>query len=521
MATTAQADAGGEGYVTDVPYLRNFVEDLAPTRMRLCAALNGFTPPPAQGFDYCEIGSGNGDTLATLAAACPTGRFLGIDINLEHVTFANGLASRGGLRNVSFVEHDFEELRHDTLPGFDFMGTHGVMSWISAEKRRALIAFVAAKLKPGGLFHASYNALPGWAAIEPLRRLLLDSAAGVTGGTLDKARHAVAVANLLNDGGAEYFSANPSARAMLQTMRQAGLSYVAHEYFHTHWSPMYFADVAREMAAAGLYFIGQLPAYLNYRDLALPPELRQALGGIDNRGAFESYKDFALNEFFRRDVYVKGQAPCSPAATRAYLESTTFGAPAGRILREVRLPHYTLQYVGAIFDALVPALTESPATVAELAARPELATFGATAIGDALLRLLLGEQIVPLARAAKPTIRTGCEGPYRVPLAYNRMVLGQKLASKNLVVLASPLSETGLVLSMVQAVALHLVTEVAPTDREAWLQRFVAERTLKLHDGDRLVTDRAEQQRVLSQQVDELSARRLPELLALGILEEA
>ena len=42
--------------------------------------------------------------------------------------------------------------------------------------------------------------------------------------------------------------------------------------------------------------------------------MRQALDGIDNRGAFESYKDFALNEFFRRDVYVKGQAPCSPAA---------------------------------------------------------------------------------------------------------------------------------------------------------------------------------------------------------------
>ncbi len=521
MTVTAQADGGFAEYVTDVPYIRNFVEDLAPARLRLCAALNGFTPPPAEGFDYCELGSGNGDTLATLAAACPTGRFVGVDMNPEHTAFATGLARQGGLGNASFLDADFEDLRRDTLPDFDYLTAHGLLSWIGPAKRKAFVDFAEAKLKPGGLLYVSYNALPGWAAIEPLRRLMLDSASGVTGGSLERARHGLALAKVLSDSGAEYFSANPTARSMLQTMSQAGLPYVAHEYFHTHWSPMYFADVAREMAAAGLYFIGQLPPYLNYRDLTVPPALRKLLEGIDNRGTFESYKDFALNEFFRRDVYVKGQAPCSPATTRAYLESTPFGAPAGKILRDVRLPHYTLQYVGPIFDALIPALTQSASTVSELAARPELSAFGPVAIRDALLRLLLGDQILPMAASTKPVARSGCEGPYRVPLAYNRMILAQRLASKNLVVLASPRAGTGLVLSLIHAVALHLLTAVEPGQRDAWLRAFVAERPLKLHDGDRPITDKEEQRRVLAQQIDEFAARRLPELLALGILEEA
>ena len=108
MTVTVQAEAVGPEYVTDVAYLRNFVEDLAPPRLRLCAALNGFTPPPAEGFAYGELGCGNGDTLATLAAAHPLASFVGVDMNPEHVAFAEGLASRGGLANARFLADDFD-----------------------------------------------------------------------------------------------------------------------------------------------------------------------------------------------------------------------------------------------------------------------------------------------------------------------------------------------------------------------------------------------------------------------------
>ncbi len=56
-----------------------------------------FAPPPVDDFDYCEIGTGRGDTIATLAGAYPKARFVGVDINPEHVAFASGLAEKAGL----------------------------------------------------------------------------------------------------------------------------------------------------------------------------------------------------------------------------------------------------------------------------------------------------------------------------------------------------------------------------------------------------------------------------------------
>src|SRR5580698_7347425 len=108
-------------YVTDVTYVRSFEPDLSPARLRLVAALNGFTPPPADDFDYCELGSAHGDTTAALAAAYPSARFVGVDINPDHIASANRLSQRGELTNIRFLLQDFEELPRERLPGFDFI----------------------------------------------------------------------------------------------------------------------------------------------------------------------------------------------------------------------------------------------------------------------------------------------------------------------------------------------------------------------------------------------------------------
>ena len=46
----------------------------------------------------------------------------------------------------------------------DFVGLHGVWSWISNANRAAVVEFLRRKLKPGGVLYISYNASPGWAA---------------------------------------------------------------------------------------------------------------------------------------------------------------------------------------------------------------------------------------------------------------------------------------------------------------------------------------------------------------------
>jgi SAM-dependent methyltransferase len=507
-------------YVTDVAYLRGIENDLSPLRLRLVAALNGFDPPPAVDFDYCELGSAHGDTTATLAAAYPHARFVGVDLNPRHIASARAWAKGGRLENIRFLERDFEDLLGEDLPDFDFITAHGVLSWVGPKKRQALIDFASAKLKPGGILYVSYNALPGWAAVEPLRQLILARAMMSDGNSLERARQGLDFAKLMNEMGAEYFTSNPAAKTMLTTMEKHGLPYVVHEYLHAHWVPMYFAQVASEMAAGDLYFIGQLPLYLNYRDVAIPQSLGPLFQSIEDRITFESLKDFALNEYFRRDLFIKGRILPSPAATQSYLDSTAFGTLVGEgaIRRDVRLPHHTLHYAGAIFDALLPVLQEGAAHVATLALRSELAAFGIQRIRDSVLRLAIGAQVSPMEEPTR-AVALSHAGVFRVPSAYNRWVLDQ-VSAESPVVLASTAAGVGIEVPTSEAVAILLLTEVPPAKQVEWVRALCARETFRLTVGGRSVVGRDEQERILLAEVEQFRARRLSKMLELRIIEE-
>ncbi|HEY6459033.1 MAG TPA: class I SAM-dependent methyltransferase, partial [Polyangiaceae bacterium] len=418
----------GAGYLTDVPYVRQFCKELAPPLLRAAVALNGFTPPPGDDFDYCELGCGPGDTSNTLAAAHPHARFVGVDLDGSHVAAARDLASRGGLTNVRYIHGDLARLAPSELPLFDYVVAHGVLSWVPAPTRAALVELAAARLKPGGILYVSYNALPGWAAVQPLRRLLRDLADRAEGSRIERAHHASMAAQLLRDCGAEYFTSNPAASEMLTTVLRMGPTYAAHEYLGEHWNPMYFADVAAEMSARGLAFVGQLPLAWNYRDLTIPQTAQELFREVNDRATFESLKDFAVNEFFRGDLYAKAAAGRDAATTEAYLAATAFGTavPAAALKREVHLRHHALHFDDPLSEAVVARLAACPSTFTELAKDDAVASFAPDAVRGTVLRLLLGEQLLPVRPGVAPA-----------PADYTRAVLDQPLTPKNPVILAS------------------------------------------------------------------------------------
>ena len=57
------------------------------------------------------------------------------------------------------------------LPDFDFIGLHGIWSWVSNENRHILVDFIRRKLKVGGVLYISYNCFPGWSPSYPLRQM--------------------------------------------------------------------------------------------------------------------------------------------------------------------------------------------------------------------------------------------------------------------------------------------------------------------------------------------------------------
>jgi len=499
-----------EDYVTDVPYVRGFEKNLSPMRIRACAALNGFRTPSATDFDFCELGCAQGDTLVALAASFPRARFVGVDLNPAHVETGRTLARGGDVPNVELVERDFEELRDGDLPSFDYVTAHGVLSWVSPQKRAIVIERMSRQLKDGGLACVSYNAMPGWAAVEPLRQLI-HAGGNARGDSVERARAGVELARALEKAGAFYFEENPAAGKMLATVGRMSLAYVAHEYLHAHWAPLYFAQLAREMAARDLYFVGQLPLHLNYRDLAIPESMHGVFATIGDRVAFEGLKDFALNTYFRNDVFVKGRASRDENAIREYLDATPFGAD-GAIAREALLPNHTMRFNGPVFDALLPLLERGAASVDDLA--PRLSAFDRARVRDAVLHLLLGERVAPMQRA---TTRGEARDGLAVPCAYNRWVLQRGFVPDVPIVLASEVLGNGVPLTMVEAAGLHCALERDDAARAAWLRSFVADLD-HLVVGDRRVSDKNELEAIVTREAKRFEVERLPRMIELGVV---
>ena len=198
-----------EGYITDVAYIPGFYPNMSPVAMRYVASLNRVAPPGTQdGFRYLELGCGLGRSLTTLAAANPTGEFVGIDVNPAHTDIARKEIEAGNIPNASVITGDFSNLPDD-IGEFDFISLHGVFSWVSPEVREAILEIAKSRLKAGGLLLVSYNSMPGWAHLQPIRGILRQYAALRTGDSVQKVRDALGYLVYLRDKHGKYFEDNP------------------------------------------------------------------------------------------------------------------------------------------------------------------------------------------------------------------------------------------------------------------------------------------------------------------------
>ena len=293
-----------EGYLTDVEYTGRFFSHLAPAWLSYIAAINGYAAPRIDGrFTWCELGCGKGLTGLLLAATHPNGEFYACDFNAAHIEYAERLRRAAHVDNLRFYSHSFAQMLDADLPHFDFITLHGVYSWVPDAVRREIRAFVERKLKPGGLAMVSYNAMPGWAHLQPIRRMMRKHAEKMARNSLDKARLSFAYAKSLADNGAAYFKVLPAAARHLDDIAQHDIRYVAHEYLTPHGDPFYFEDVAAAMCDIGLTFAGSMTPSDNYQALMAPPQFQRLLATAPTRAELETVRDFVMNTAFRQDLY--------------------------------------------------------------------------------------------------------------------------------------------------------------------------------------------------------------------------
>jgi SAM-dependent methyltransferase len=157
------------GNIDGIAYTYGYCDELNPLRLSLPLLQSGLAPPS---FDTaCELGFGHGVSVNIHAAGSPT-RWFGTDFNPSHASFAQQLAGRAGSQAKLFGESFSEFCLRDDLPNFDFIGMHGIWSWISDDNRALLADFIRRRLNDGGVVYMSYNTQPGWATMLPVRELM-------------------------------------------------------------------------------------------------------------------------------------------------------------------------------------------------------------------------------------------------------------------------------------------------------------------------------------------------------------
>jgi hypothetical protein len=294
------------GYVADIGYTYGYYSALNPNRARLPLLHAGLAL--GEPVTACELGFGQG-LSANIHAAASTTRWHGTDFNPSQAAFAGELARAAG-SGAELGDQAFDEFcQRSDLPDFDYIGLHGIWSWISDQNRAVIVDFVRRKLKVGGLLYVSYNTLPGWAAMLPVRHLLVEHAevmAAPGRGIVSRVDAAIEFTEKLFATHPKFAQAYPGIDDWIERIKGQSRSYLAHEYFNRDWAPMPFSKMAEWLAPAKVDYACSAVHAEQIDNLNLTREQQALMRDVPDPMFRETVRDFMVNRLFRSDYWVKG-----------------------------------------------------------------------------------------------------------------------------------------------------------------------------------------------------------------------
>jgi len=433
----------GSGYVTDTAYVHDYCRAQTPPILSFAALCRGVVAPGSlsEPLRYCDLGCGQGFTANIIAAANSRSEVFAADFNPTHIANARGLAQAAGLNNITFREADFAELADDaSLAEFDVVALHGVFSWVSAENRRAIVAFIRKRLKSGGLVYISYDTMPGWAGIAPLRRLMLQHSMSPQASSQKALEQALALVDRLKDAGAQFYKMYPHVTAQLDRLRKLPSAYLAHELLTRDWQAFAFADVAAELADAKLTYLGSAHLTDHVDRVNFTEEQQRLLAGIGDPLTNESARDMIVGRQFRRDIFVKGFTRLAALAERERWLQTRFvlSNPAKDVSLTFETPLGMLQLRPEIYRPVIDVLAEGPITVRELIERLPSGKMEWASLTDAI-KVLVGRGDLQVALPPEHETER-----VQAAQAFNAVVMGRAKEQAPLAYLASPMTGGGI-----------------------------------------------------------------------------
>ncbi|MBL8629655.1 MAG: methyltransferase domain-containing protein, partial [Rhodospirillaceae bacterium] len=245
-----------EGYVTDVEYTRGYYRELNPLLQAFAIATSGGAAPNLEHpFVKVELGCGYGLSLLLEAAVFPHARFYGLDFNPRHIAWATRIAADAKLDNITFFDASFADLPNLAIPPADFVGMHGVWTWVNQDNRDIILRWLKHALADNGVTMVSYNSLGGWTELRGLRELMIRKYRSIGGPAEARVRSALEFAQNIANLGSPFFTQHPALIKAIEDLTKLPPRYLAHEYFNDNWHLFNHHDVAASMAETGSSFV--------------------------------------------------------------------------------------------------------------------------------------------------------------------------------------------------------------------------------------------------------------------------
>jgi SAM-dependent methyltransferase len=236
----------------ELPYVSQPIEWTAPERLAMVSLLHGGPRAPLDGYRVLELGCGDGANLVPLAYYRRQAQFVGVDGSGHAIAAAAARKQELGLGNLELVHSDFLAAADRISGTFDYIIAHGVLSWVPEPVRQALLALVAARLRPRGLAYVNYNVRPGWNVRGMVRDYLLAQTARVAG----LGRRANQAKEAAGKMAASLAAAeHPYTQLMANEFRfvaDGHVSYVAHEFLSPVNDAFWHSELTALVARHGL-----------------------------------------------------------------------------------------------------------------------------------------------------------------------------------------------------------------------------------------------------------------------------
>lgn len=434
------------GYFTEIEYTRGIYREMTPSAMRHALLIAGLQAPDANRFRYCELGCGHGLTSLAIAAVHPEAEVVAIDINPGQIAGARALADAAGLTNIRFEEWSFADMLEADIDQFDYIAAHGILTWVGAEQHQEITNIFRRKLRPGGIAYVSYNSLPGWAPMLPIRRVMQEHAKRSSRPAVERVRDATNFVRKLGQANAAVFQAMPTLRDRLNAMESLAPAYLAHEYLNEHWIPFAFPEIIDMFSGAKLTFACSATVSEHVDVMSYVPAAHELLKDIDDPIFYQTVRDQFVNQSFRKDLFVKGPLRALHIERAVEFDKLRFVA----LLPIEKCPtHFTtgianMELKEEIYKPLAQALSKGPISVAELRSLEELKELPTSQLGQALTILVAQNFAAPCqsreaTEAAKPFTR-----------AVNTVLLERARSSPDVTFLMSPSLGTGIAVDPVE-----------------------------------------------------------------------